>query len=211
MPIPKLSAYFYRNGMLMAKHRSRAIVPQHRGVATCHFLQLFSPELRVPLDLSGQAAPRADEGARASPTRAAIAESSSYASRDKGTRMRILVVDDHPLIQVALKFVLEELDASLSLFPAHDAPAARSVLAVAPEVDLIVLDLTLPGCDGFDFLRELRRDWPGIPVLVLSATHDRATIEAALDMGAMGFIPKTANARQLIDALRLVLAGGIYV
>jgi DNA-binding NarL/FixJ family response regulator len=125
--------------------------------------------------------------------------------------MRILVVDDHPLIQVALKLVLEELDASLELFQAHDAPAARSVLAVSPEVDLIVLDLTLPGCDGFDFLRELRRDWPGVPVLVLSATHDRATIEAALDMGAMGFIPKTANAPLLLAAMRLVLAGGIYV
>ena len=125
--------------------------------------------------------------------------------------MKILVIDDHPLIQLALQRVLEELDASLELFQAHDAPAARSALAVEPHVDLIVLDLTLPGYDGFDLLGELRRNWPGIPVLVLSATHDRATIEAALDMGAMGFIPKTANARLLIDALRLVLSGGVYV
>jgi DNA-binding NarL/FixJ family response regulator len=125
--------------------------------------------------------------------------------------MRILVVDDHPLIQVALKHVLEELDDSLELFQSHDAGAARSVLAVSPDVDLIVLDLTLPGCDGFEFLLELRRDWPGIPVLVLSATHDRATIESALDKGAMGFIPKTANAQLLLAAMRLVLAGGVYV
>jgi DNA-binding NarL/FixJ family response regulator len=125
--------------------------------------------------------------------------------------MRILVVDDHPLIQVALKHVLEELDASLELFQAHDARAARSVLAVSPEQDLILLDLTLPGCDGFEYLLELRRDWPGIPVLVLSATHDRATIESALNMGAMGFIPKTANAQLLLGAMRLVLAGGVYV
>ena len=125
--------------------------------------------------------------------------------------MRILVVDDHPLIQVALRHVLEELDAALELFQAHDARAARDVLSVSPQLDLIMLDLTLPGCDGFDFLRELRRDWPGIPVLVLSATHDRATIESALDMGAMGFIPKTVNAQLLLGAMRLVLAGGVYV
>ena len=125
--------------------------------------------------------------------------------------MRILVVDDHPLIQVALQHVLEELDAELELFQAHDARAARDVLSVLPQIDLIMLDLTLPGCDGFDYLRELRNDWPGIPVLVLSATHDRATIEAALDMGAMGFIPKTANSQLLLGALRLVLAGGVYV
>jgi DNA-binding NarL/FixJ family response regulator len=125
--------------------------------------------------------------------------------------MRILVIDDHPLIQVALQHVLEELDASLELFQTPDAVQARATLCVSPDIDLVVLDLTLPGCDGFDVLRELRRDWPGIPVLVLSATHDRATIETAIDMGAMGFIPKTANARVLLDALRLVLAGGVYV
>lgn len=125
--------------------------------------------------------------------------------------MKILVIDDHPLIQVALQHVLAELDAALEHFQAHDAPAARSALAVSPDIDLVLLDLTLPGCDGFGLLAELRRDWPGIPVLVLSATHDRAAIETALDMGAMGFIPKTANARLLIDALRLVLSGGVYV
>jgi DNA-binding NarL/FixJ family response regulator len=121
--------------------------------------------------------------------------------------MRILVADDHPLIQAALRHVLEELDAALELFQAQEAVAARAVLAVSPQPDLIVLDLTLPGCNGFDFLHELRRDWPGIPVLVLSATHDRATIETARHMGAMGFIPKSANAPLLRAAMRLVLAG----
>ena len=60
-------------------------------------------------------------------------------------------------------------------------------------------------------LADLRREWPGMPVLVLSATHDQATVEHALDLGAMGFIPKTANTRVLLDALRLVLSGGVYV
>jgi DNA-binding NarL/FixJ family response regulator len=125
--------------------------------------------------------------------------------------MRILVIDDHPLIQEALKHVLGEIDAELELFQADDASAAHAALSVTPEIDLIVLDLALPNGDRFALLRELRHEWPGIPLLVLSATHDRATVETALDLGAMGFIPKTANPRILIDALRLVLSGGVYV
>jgi DNA-binding NarL/FixJ family response regulator len=125
--------------------------------------------------------------------------------------MKILVIDDHPLIQEALKHVLTELDASLELIQSHDASSAHAALSRASHVDLIVLDLTLPGCDGFDLLADLRRDWPDIPVLVLSATYDRATVEVALDLGAMGFIPKTSNAHVLIDALRLVLSGGVFV
>jgi DNA-binding NarL/FixJ family response regulator len=125
--------------------------------------------------------------------------------------MKILVIDDHPLIQEALKHVLTELDAALDLVQAEDASDAHAALAAAPDTELIVLDLTLPRSDGFELLAELRRDWPGIPLLVLSATHDRATVERALDLGAMGFIPKTANTRVLIDALRLVLSGGVFV
>ena len=125
--------------------------------------------------------------------------------------MKILVIDDHPLIQEALKHVLTELDASLELIQAEDASSAHAALSRTSGIDLLVLDLTLPGCDGFDLLADLRRDWPDIPVLVLSATYDRATVELALDLGAMGFIPKTANAHILIDALRLVLSGGVYV
>jgi DNA-binding response OmpR family regulator len=81
--------------------------------------------------------------------------------------MKILVIDDHPLIQEALKHVLIELDASLELIQAHAALSRTS------RIDLLVLDSTLPGCDGFDLLADLRRDWPDIPVLVLSATYDR--------------------------------------
>ncbi len=125
--------------------------------------------------------------------------------------MKILVIDDHPLIQEALAHVLTELDAELELAQAEDASDAHAALAAVPDTDLILLDLALPHCDGFELLRDLRSEWPGIPLLVLSATHDRATVERALDLGAMGFIPKTANTRVLIDALRLVLSGGIYV
>jgi DNA-binding NarL/FixJ family response regulator len=125
--------------------------------------------------------------------------------------MKILVIDDHPLIQEALQHVLVTIDPELELVQAQDASEAHAALSREPDTDLIVLDLTLPGCDGFELLADLRREWPGMPVLVLSATHDRVTVEHALDLGAMGFIPKTANTRVLLDALRLVLSGGVYV
>ena len=98
--------------------------------------------------------------------------------------MKILVIDDHPRIQEALKHVLSELDASLKLIQAHDASSAHAALSRTSDVDLLVLDLALPGCDGFDLLADLRRDWPDVPVLVLSATYDKATVETALDFGA---------------------------
>ncbi len=125
--------------------------------------------------------------------------------------MKILVVDDHPLIQEALRHVLSALDPTLEFVEAQDASEAHAALSREPDTDLILLDLALPGCDGFELLAELRREWPGMPVLVLSATHDRDTVERALDLGAMGFIPKTANTRVLLEALQLVLAGGVYV
>jgi len=125
--------------------------------------------------------------------------------------MKVLVIDDHPLIQEALHHVLRALDPAVELIEAHDASEAHAALSRDPDTQLILLDLTLPGCDGFVLLSDLRQEWPSLPVLVLSATHDRGTVERALDLGAMGFIPKTANTRVLLDALRLVLSGGVYV
>ena len=125
--------------------------------------------------------------------------------------MKILIVDDHPLIQEALQHVLAALDPAIELIQAQDASEAHAALSREPDTDLILLDLALPDSDGFELLGDLRREWPGMPVLVLSATHDRSTVEHALDLGAMGFIPKTANTRVLLEALRLVLSGGVYL
>ena len=125
--------------------------------------------------------------------------------------MKILIVDDHPLIQEALQHVLAALDPALEIIQAQDASEAHAALSREPDTDLILLDLALPDSDGFELLGDLRREWPGMPVLVLSATHDRSTVEHALDLGAMGFIPKTANTRVLLEALRLVLSGGVYL
>jgi DNA-binding NarL/FixJ family response regulator len=125
--------------------------------------------------------------------------------------LKVLVVDDHPLICEALRQVLRALDKSIELVEAGDAAAALAAAASAGSLDLILLDLALPGTDGFEVLRELRERHPGFPVVVLSASEQAETVMRALDAGAMGFIPKTSSNELLLGALRLVLAGGVYL
>jgi DNA-binding NarL/FixJ family response regulator len=123
--------------------------------------------------------------------------------------MKILVVDDHPLIVGALAHVLGQLDPAIEVRGALDPAEAVAVLDNEPDVALVLLDLALPGMRGLDFLCDLKLDYPGVPIVVLSATHDAATVAAALGAGAHGFIPKTADASKLLDAVRRVLEGGI--
>lgn len=129
----------------------------------------------------------------------------------KGVRVKILVVDDHPLIREAVKQVLQALDQDLQLLEARTSADALEVARGNDDISLILLDLALPGADGFEALHWLRDEFPGVPVVVLSASEQPETVIRAIDGGAMGFIPKTSSSQVLIQALRLVLSGGIYL
>jgi DNA-binding NarL/FixJ family response regulator len=130
---------------------------------------------------------------------------------EKGRAVRILVVDDHPLIREALRQVLQALDNAVDLLEAQTGAEALELARRNPKLSLILLDLALPGADGFETLRQLREEFPGIPVVVLSAHEQSETVTRAIDGGAMGFIPKTSTSGILVQALRLVLSGGIYL
>ena len=125
--------------------------------------------------------------------------------------MKILIVDDHPLILHALAQVLPQLDAGLEVLGASDRVATLTLLARHPDCALVLLDLTLPGARGLDLLAEIRRDRPLLPIVVLSATHDAATVGSAIAAGARGFIAKTASPYALLDAIETVLSGGRHV
>jgi DNA-binding NarL/FixJ family response regulator len=125
--------------------------------------------------------------------------------------VKILVVDDHPLIQEALANALPELHAPVEVVAAIDREQTLTALARHPDCALVLLDLTLPGAHGLDLLVELRRDYPRIPIVVLSATHDRATVGSAMAAGAQGYIAKTSTPDELIDAVQTVLEGGTSV
>jgi len=122
--------------------------------------------------------------------------------------MKILVVDDHPLIQQALAHALPALHGAIDVLAAIDREETLTTLARHPDCALVLLDLALPGAHGLDLLAQLRRDFPLLPIVVLSATHDRATVGAAMAAGAQGYIAKTSSPVELLDAVRTVLEGG---
>ncbi len=125
--------------------------------------------------------------------------------------MKILVVDDHPLIVHALGQVLPHLDGDIEVLSAASRDETLAVLARRPDVSLILLDLTLPGAHGVDLVVELRRAFPRLPVVVLSATHDQATVASALAAGARGFVAKTTDPSSMLEAIRTVLSGGPHL
>jgi DNA-binding NarL/FixJ family response regulator len=125
--------------------------------------------------------------------------------------MKILVVDDHALIREALHGVLKKLTRDAVILEASNCAQTMEAVASHPDISLILLDLNLPDRDGFSMLAELRERNPAVSVVVLSATQDRANVIKALDLGAMGYIPKSARNEVMLSALQLVFAGGIYI
>jgi DNA-binding NarL/FixJ family response regulator len=125
--------------------------------------------------------------------------------------VKILVVDDHVLIREALRGVLKELKGDAILFEASSGIEAMQFLAAHGDLGLVLLDLNLPDGNGFSMLAEIAERYPAIPVVVLSARQDRDSVVKALDLGALGFIPKSGRRDVMISALQLIFAGGIYI
>jgi DNA-binding NarL/FixJ family response regulator len=125
--------------------------------------------------------------------------------------MKILLVDDHALIRDALRAVLVELQKTAHILEAPNSASALHVLETNPGVEMVVLDLNLPDRGGFDVLAEMRERYPALGVVVVSGDHDRASVQRALDFGAVGFIPKSAQREVMLSAFNLIFAGGIYI
>jgi DNA-binding NarL/FixJ family response regulator len=125
--------------------------------------------------------------------------------------MKILVVDDHVLIRQAMHGVLKKLRREAVVLEAADSDKAMRTLAEHPDLRLVLLDLTLPDRDGFSVLAEMRERYPSVAVVVLSAVQDPVNVKRALDLGALGYIPKSAQRDVMFNALRLVMSGGIYI
>jgi DNA-binding NarL/FixJ family response regulator len=125
--------------------------------------------------------------------------------------VNILLVEDHPMMADALSLSLARLERSPQIRRAADLETALKLLEGGAEPDLVMLDLGLPGYSGIGALERLRARFPGLPVVVVSGDRNPSTINAALDLGAMGFIPKSAPSDVFLSAVRLVASGGIYV
>lgn len=125
--------------------------------------------------------------------------------------MKVLLVDDHPLILSALKAMIENLSPGVVVNAVSSAKEARFTLRVQQDHDLMLLDLQLGDANGFELLTEVRQSDPDLSVVVLSSSDRASDVIQAIDLGAMGFLPKRMTTEDLADALRLVMAGGIFV
>ena len=125
--------------------------------------------------------------------------------------MKILIVDDHALFRGGLCHVLQDLDEQVDVLEASNCDCAMQHVEANPDLDLVLLDLNMPGEDGFKGLHSFSTLYPTIPVVIVSASNRRRDIQRALDTGAMGFIPKESTSSVMLNALQLVLAGSIYL
>lgn len=125
--------------------------------------------------------------------------------------MKLLSCDDHALFRAGLRLAVEELDPDGDLYEAGTAKHLFELMTADSDFDLLILDLGLPDLGGMDLLERVRNDYPATPVVIVSGSEDRGEIRRALELGAMGFIPKSSSGPVLVGALRLVLAGGVYV
>ncbi len=123
----------------------------------------------------------------------------------------ILVADDHPLFREALRGVVGRNIPGAELHEADNADGLYAMADAHPDADLLLLDLNMPGAQGFSALVHLRGLHPQLPVVMVSAREEPAVVRRALDHGAMGFIPKSSNAEALGAALRRVLDGDRFV
>lgn len=130
-----------------------------------------------------------------------------------GNEMRILIADDHRLIVEGVKLKLAELGAGTEFVMAMDMAELREAIHApeAPSLSLALIDLAMPGVQGSEHLAEVIEHLPNVPVMVLSGSEDGALMKSLLAMGVQGFIPKAYSPDVMLSAVRLVLAGGVYV
>lgn len=120
--------------------------------------------------------------------------------------IRVLVVDDHALHRDGTRQILEQHS---DLEVVGDADSGESALALVNELhpDVVLMDIRLPGMNGIEATRRIRRDHPDVPVLMVTAYDDSEYVRGALDAGAAGYLSKTAPGRKLVEAVRGVAAG----
>ncbi len=126
------------------------------------------------------------------------------------SQFTIVIADDHPLFRGALYQAVHMAIDEARLLEADSIDSLTHLLAEHPEVDLLLLDLKMPGANGFEGLAYLRGQYPDLPIVVVSASEDAAIIQQVLRLGALGFIPKSVPMKELVSALNTVIGGDNY-
>jgi DNA-binding NarL/FixJ family response regulator len=124
--------------------------------------------------------------------------------------IRLVIADDHPLFRGALREAVSGLFENVEIAEAGSFEDVTKLLERGTEIDLILLDLTMPGVRGFSGLMYLRAQYPSVPIVVVSANDDPGVIRRCMDFGALGFIPKTLGIEAMRDAIMRVFEGGVW-
>ena len=124
--------------------------------------------------------------------------------------MKILQADDHALFRDGVKSLLRSRASDITILESRDFESTKVLIDENPDCDVVLLDIEMPGMHGLDGLKRLVQHFPGIPVIVLTASEHRLQVQQALKFGAAGFVPKSSPTDILWSAIRLVVAGGIY-
>lgn len=125
--------------------------------------------------------------------------------------MKLLIIDDHSIVREGVAALLAQPGADAVVFQAASAASGLAEIDAHSDLDAVLLDLNMPGEDGFSALREIGRRRPDLPVIVLSSSEDPADVRDALAAGAFGYLPKSSTPKTLMSALQLVLSGEVYV
>ena len=123
----------------------------------------------------------------------------------------ILVADDHALVRGGLAQLVKLVEDNVEVIETNDYKQTLALLSQDQVVDLLLLDLLMPGMNGVEGISNICKKWPEIPVIVVSAKEDIGTIRSALAAGAMGYIPKTSSPEVMMSAIKLVISGGVYI
>jgi DNA-binding NarL/FixJ family response regulator len=127
--------------------------------------------------------------------------------------MKVLVVDDHAIVRQGLRAVLAQLGdgEAVEVLEASGYAEALDRIAATPDLDLVLLDLRMPGVSGFVALADIEDRFPDVPVVIMTGDEEPELVREAFEHGALGFIPKSSPPPVILAALRLVLSGGTYV
>lgn len=122
----------------------------------------------------------------------------------------VIVADDHPLFRTAIKEALQASQGETNFLEANSFESLQKLVEENPDVDLVLLDLHMPGVSGFAGLVYLCKRYPSVPVVIISANEDPLVIQRALDHGASGFIPKSSSIKVITSAISDILMGEIW-
>lgn len=125
--------------------------------------------------------------------------------------MKMLVVDDHAVLRQGLSALLKDSGVADEVLQAADRAEGLALLRANTDLDAVLLDLRLPDSDGLSAITAFAQASPATPIIIVSASEDPMEVRRALDLGALGYVPKSASAETLVSAVRLVMSGGIYV